>query len=166
MAIIQGEGLELSEVPLKEWSGGNHPGRLRFQSFRPHHDEPLTDALIGQGKMSLGGGGYGGGGLPYPGEVLELWGGEMRSATIPTPAAPTVVNDDGSGEPQYAIIAVGVQGRRTSASPAAKARGRARLRWDSVNGGDAYIVVRDGKEIAGPLRIEGAQKEWTDKTGR
>jgi len=57
MAIIQGEGLELSEVPLKEWSGGNHPGRLRFQSFRPKHGEPLTDALIGQGMMSLGGGG-------------------------------------------------------------------------------------------------------------
>src|SRR2546421_12122183 len=26
MAIIQGEGLELSEVPLKEWNGGTHPG--------------------------------------------------------------------------------------------------------------------------------------------
>src|SRR6185295_18449263 len=49
MAIIQGEGLEPSEVPLQDWSGGTHPGRLRFQSFRPHHEEPLTDALIGQG---------------------------------------------------------------------------------------------------------------------
>ena len=49
MAIIQGEGLEPSEMPLKEWTGGNHPGRLRFQTFRPRHDEPLTDALIGQG---------------------------------------------------------------------------------------------------------------------
>ena len=77
-----------------------------------------------------------------------------------------MLNDDGSGEHQYAIIAVGVQGRRTTASRATKAGGLARLCWDSVNGGDAYIVVRDGKEIAGPLRIEGAQKEWTDKTGR
>jgi hypothetical protein len=25
------------------------------------------------------------------------------------------------------------------------------------------VVVRDGKEVAGPLRIEGARKEWTDK---
>src|SRR4051812_46618279 len=49
LAIIQGESLEPTEVPLREWSGGNHPGRLRFQSFRPHHNEPLTDALIGQG---------------------------------------------------------------------------------------------------------------------
>src|SRR5437867_5631647 len=60
MAIIQGEGLELSEWPIQEWTGGSHPGRIRFQSFRPQHGEPLTDALIGQGKMSVGGGGYGG----------------------------------------------------------------------------------------------------------
>src|SRR5688572_31950848 len=82
MAIIQGEGLELSEVPLKEWSGLTHPGRLRFQTFRRGHQEPLTDAIIGQGMMSLGGGGYGGGGLPYPKEVLQLWGGEMRKAEV------------------------------------------------------------------------------------
>ena len=74
MAIIQGEGLELSEVPADQWSGNTHPGRLRFQTFRPGHGEPLTDAIIGQGKMSLGGGGYGGGGLPYPSEALEVWG--------------------------------------------------------------------------------------------
>src|SRR5213596_2493887 len=44
MAIIQGEGLELSELPLKDWTGGSHPGRIRFQTFRPGHPEPLTDA--------------------------------------------------------------------------------------------------------------------------
>src|SRR5688572_7004179 len=82
MAIIQGEGLELSEVPLKEWSGLTYPGRIRFQTFRRGHQEPLTDAIIGQGMMSLGGGGYGGGGLPYPKEVLQLWGGEMRKAEV------------------------------------------------------------------------------------
>src|SRR2546423_4127688 len=121
MAIIQGEGLERSEMPPKEWSGGNHPGRLRFQTYRPRHDEPLTDALIGQGMMSLGGGGYGGGGLPYPKEVLQLWGGEMLQAKIETPAAPKVVSDDGPREHEYAIIAVGVQGRRTAASRTTKA---------------------------------------------
>jgi len=42
MAIIQGEGLELSEVSLKEWSGLTHPGRIRFQTFRPRHGEPLS----------------------------------------------------------------------------------------------------------------------------
>lgn len=166
MAIIQGEGLEFSEVPLKEWSGGTHPGRIRFQTFRPQHGEPLTDALIGQGMMSLGGGGFGGGGLPYPREVLQLWGGEMQQAAMPTPAAPTVVNDDGSSDHQYAIIAVGAQGRRTAVSRATRAGGLARLRWDSVPGADAYVVVRDGREIAGPLRIEGSQKEWTHKTAR
>ena len=163
MAIIQGEGLEYSEVPADQWSGNTHPGRLRFQTFRPGHGEPLTDAVIGQGKMSLGGGGYGGGGLPYPNEVLELWGGELRQMSIATPSSPTVVSDDGSGAHDYAIIAVGVQGTRTPASPAAKASGLAMLRWDSVNGADAYIVVRDGNEVAGPLRIEGSQKEWLDR---
>jgi hypothetical protein len=166
MAIIQGEGLELSEVPAEQWSGTTHPGRLRFQTFRPGHGEPLTDAVIGQGKMSLGGGGYGGGGLPYPGDVLELWGGEVREMPIGAPTAPKIVNDDGSGAHEYAIIAVGVQGKRTAASPLAKAAGLARLRWDSVNGADAYVVVRDGKEVAGPLRIEGSQKEWVDQKTR
>ena len=163
MAIIQGEGLELSEVPRERWSGLTHPGRLRFQTFRPGHGEPLTDTLIGQGMMSVGGGGYGGGGLPYPSEVLQLWGGVMQEATIPTPAAPTVVKDDGSREHQYAIIAVGAQGRRTKASPASRSQGLATLRWDSVPGADSYLVVRDGKELGGPIRIEGSRKEWTDR---
>ncbi|MEK6260548.1 MAG: hypothetical protein AABP62_18275 [Planctomycetota bacterium] len=164
MAIIQGEGLEHSEVPLKDWSGLTHPGRIRFQSFRPGHGEPLTDAVIGQGMMSLGGGGYGGGGLPYPSEVLQIWGGELQQMAIPTPVAPIVVNDDGSGEHQYAIVGLGPQGRRTAVSRAATAKGLAKLRWDSVPGADAYLVLRDGKEVAGPLRIEGSQKEWKDKT--
>jgi hypothetical protein len=166
MAIIQGEGLEFSELPVNEWTGGSHPGRIRFQTFRPRHAEPLTDALIGQGMMSIGGGGYGGGGLPYPSDVLQLWGGEMHQSKIPTPTAPTVINDDGSGEHQYAVIAIGVQGRRSAASSPARAGGRAKLRWDSVNGADAYLVMRDGREIAGPLRLEGSNKEWTDKGDR
>jgi hypothetical protein len=164
MAIIQGEGLELSELSRERWSGQTHPGRLRFQTFRPGHGEPLTDALIGQGMMSVGGGGYGGGGLPYPTEVLQLWGGVIGEATIPTPPAPTVVNDDGSREHQYAIIAVGAQGRRTKTSPASRSRGLATLRWDSVPGADSFVVIRDGKELGGPIRIEGSRKEWTDSS--
>ena len=163
MAIIQGEGLEHSEVPADKWNGTTHPGRLRFQSFRPGHGEPLTDAIIGQGMMSIGGGGYGGGGLPYPREVLQLWGGEMRQTFVATPKAPTVVKHDNSGEHQYALIALGPQGRRTAASAATRAGGLATLRWDSDAGADSYIVLRDGKEIAGPLRIEGSQKVWTDR---
>src|SRR4029434_490630 len=64
---------------------------------------------------------------------------------------------------EYAIIAVSPQGHRSSRSPAAKAPGRAKLRWDSVPGGDSYVVIRDGKEIAGPIRVEGSQKFWEDK---
>ena len=162
MAIIQGEGLEHSEVPADQWSGVTHPGRLRFQTFRPGHSEPLTDALIGQGMMSVGGGGYGGGGLPYPSDVLQLWGGRLQEEALAAPAAPTVLDDDGSGTHQYALVAVGAQGRRSAASVTVKAAGLARLQWDSVPGADAYVVVRDGKEIAGPLRMEGSQKQWTD----
>jgi hypothetical protein len=163
MAIIQGEGLELSEVPLKEWNGSTHPGRIRLQTFRPGHGEPLTDALIGQGMMSLGGGGYGGGGLPFPSEVLQLWGGELRHAPVPTPAAPIVLSHDASGKHDYAIIAISPQGHRSAVSPATKAPGRAKLRWDSVPGGDAYVIIRDGQELPGPIRIEGSMKEWQDK---
>ena len=166
MAIIQGEGLELNEVPADQWNGVTHPGRLRFQTFRPGHGEPLTDAIIGQGKMSVGGGGFGGGGLPYPSEVLQLWGGNIEAKPIPTPTAPTIVKDDGSGQHRYAIIAVGVQGKRTKASPETASRGLATIRWHSVPGGDAYIIVRDGKEIAGPLCAEGSQKSWTDRPAK
>ena len=164
MAIIQGEGMELSEVPAKDWNGTTHPGRLRFQTFRPQHGEPLTDAVIGQGKMSLGGGGFGGGGLPYPEEVLELWGGKIVEKPLASPAAPTIVKDDGSGKHEYSLIALGPSGNRSKVSASAKAAGLATLRWDSVAGADAYIVLRDGKEIAGPLRAEGSQKEWKDET--
>ena len=161
-AIITAEGLELSEMPREKWSGGNHPGRLRFQTFRPYHDEPLTDVTIGQGKMSIGGGGFGGGGLPYPTEALEIWGGEVKTFPVGTPTAPRVEKDDASGEREYALIAVGPQGKRSVPGPKVKAKGIAKLRWDSVNGADSYIVLRDGKEI-GPLRIEGAEKAWQDK---
>ena len=166
MAIIQGEGLEPTELPPRDWSGDNHPGRLRFQTFRPHHGEPLTDALVGQGMMSLGGGGYGGGGLPYAKEVLQLWGGSLQQMAIPTPSAPKIVKDDGSGEHQYALLAIGPQGRRSELSPPTLSRGYARLRWSNDAGADTFVVVRDGREITGPLRIEGARKEWEDKESR
>lgn len=162
MAIVQGEALEPSEIPPKEWSGSNHPGRIRFQTFRPGHGEPLTDAIIGQGKMSIGGGGYGGGGLPYPSNVLQLWGGTLTQTEMSLPSAPDVIEDDGSGAHQYAVIAVGVQGQKTAASKPTRASGLAKLRWDSITGADAYIIIRDGKQIAGPLRVEGSQKIWTD----
>jgi hypothetical protein len=163
MAIIQGEGLEYSEVPREKWNGSTHPGRVRIQSFRPGHQEPLTDALIGQGKMSLGGGGYGGGGLPFPGEVLELWGGALVSHAVPTPDAPAIVSDDGSGPHSYSLIALGPQGRRTPPSAPARAGGLATLRFGGPPGADSFIIQRDGREITPPLRIEGSEKTWTDK---
>lgn len=166
MAIVQGEGLELSEVPRDQWSGLTHPGRIRFQTFRPGHGEPLTDATIGQGLMSIGGGGFGGGGLPYANEVLQLWGGELRQEAVATPPAPSVVHDDGSGEHRYALVAIGPQGRRTAASRAVRSKGLATLEWDSVPGADAYLILRDAQEHAGPLRIEGSRKRWTDKAGQ
>jgi hypothetical protein len=162
MAIVQGEGLELSEVPREKWNGLTHPGRIRFQTFRPGHGEPLTDTLIGQGKMSLGGGGYGGGGLPQPASVLELWGGELRQHALQTPAAPVMLGNDGSGPHRYAIVAVSAEGHRSDASPLVATQGLARLRWDSVPGADAYVVLRDERPVGEPLRIEGSEKIWAD----
>ena len=62
----------------------------------------------------------------------------------------------------YGVVAVGVQGDRTPPSTLVTAAGLATLRWDSVPGADAYVVVRDGLEVTGPIRIEGLQKVWTD----
>lgn len=166
MAILQGEALEPSEWPPERWNGDSHPGRLRIQTFRPEHGEPLTDAVIGQGMMSLGGGGFGGDGLPYPRDVLELWGGKVRECEPETPPVPQVASDDGSGIRVYAVVAVGPQGRRSGASESVRAGGLAVLRWDRSPGADAYIVLRDGEEVAGPLRMEGARKEWRDPGDR
>lgn len=163
MAIVQGEGVDITESPPEMWHAGNHPGQLRIQSFRPGHDEPLTDALIGQGKMSLGGGGYGGDGLPHPQEVLEVWGGEVRSHPVTTPEAPVVITDDGSGAHAYALIAVGSQGARSAPSSPAAASGLATLQWNRDAGADAYVILRDGIEVTGPVRMEGTIKRWTDK---
>jgi len=161
-AIIQGEVLEKSEIPPEQWNGGNHPGRLRFQSFRPHHSEPLTDAIIGQGMMSVGGGGYGGGGLPYPSETLQLWGGKLETKPVGQPSPPRVMKTTGTTPHTYALIAVGSQGQRSAVSATVTAPGSATLEWDSVAGADAYIVVRDGQEFPTALRIEGSNKVWTD----
>lgn len=162
MAILQGEALDPSEVPPKAWTGGNHPGRLRFQTYRPDHDEPVTDAILGQGMLSLGGGGYGGEGLRVPGDVLDLWGGGVRTHRLTPPADLRVEGDDGSGRHTYAVVAVGPQGDRSAPSATVVARGRARLRWDQVHGADSYVVLRDGWEHAGPLRREGTMKRWED----
>lgn len=163
MAIVQGEGLELSEVPLEQWNGGTHPGRIRFQTFRTNHQEPLTDAYIGQGKMSIGGGGYGGEGLPHPKSILDVWGGSVTQHPLETPAAPGIQQDDGSGAHEYALIAITPEGKRTKLSPVAKSKGLATLTWDNQAGAESFIVVRDGEEITGPLHIEGQQKIWEDR---
>ena len=112
--------------------------------------------------MSIGGGGFGGGGLPYPDEVLQLWGGKIQEQPVEVPSAPKVVSDDGTGLHEYAIVAVGPQGNRSAASPIAKAKGLAALEWDSAAGADAYVIIRDRKEVAGPLRVEGSRKHWSE----
>jgi hypothetical protein len=43
-----------------------------------------------------------------------------------------------------------------------KASRLATLQWDSIAGADAYIILRDGKQLTEPLRIEGRQKQWSD----
>ena len=162
MAIVQGEGVEFSEVPREQWNGATHPGRIRLQTFRPGHQEPLTDALIGQGMMSLGGGGYGGSGLTEPREVLELWGGQLRQHALPAPQAPAAVTEDDSGSHTYTLVALGPQGVRSAVSVPLETRGRALLKWDSVPGADSYVVLCDGEPVGPPVRIEGAEKRWRD----
>ncbi|MFM8220629.1 MAG: hypothetical protein ACKOJF_17060 [Planctomycetaceae bacterium] len=162
VAIVQGEGVEFSETPREQWNGVTHPGRIRFQTFRPGHQEPLTDALIGQGRMTLGGGGYGGGGLPEPRQVLELWGGRLVEHPLPTPASPERVRDDGSGRRRYALVAISATGARSPASPELLTDGFAELTFDSVPGADAYQILRDGEPLGRPVRIEGSKKTWRD----
>jgi hypothetical protein len=90
--------------------------------------------------------------------VLQLWGGSLREAPVGTPEPPKVVSDDGSGKRVYSLVAVAPQGKRGAPSKPVEAGGLAVLRWDSVTGADAYVVLRDGKEVTGLLRIEGLGK--------
>ncbi|MFO0907736.1 MAG: hypothetical protein U0794_05145 [Isosphaeraceae bacterium] len=162
LAIIQGEGVEWTELAREKWDGTSHPGRLRFQTYRPRHGEPLTDLLVGQGGMSVGGGGYGGGGLPLAGNVLEVWGGGLVEHPLTTPTPPRIVSQEEGTAHAYAIVAVSPFGLRSPPSASVHTRGRAVIEWDSVPGADSYIVERDGKAISGLLRIEGAMKRWSD----
>ncbi len=113
--------------------------------------------------MSLGGGGFGGGGLPSASEVLQLWGGKLQESSVAKPSPPIVMRHDGTAPHEYALVALGPQGTRSPTSAPTKANGRASLEWDSAVGADSYIVLRDGREIAGPLRIEGSRKQWRDE---
>jgi len=162
VAIVQGEGVEYSETPRALWNGVTHPGRIRFQTFRPGHSEPLTDALLGQGRLTLRGGGYGGGGLPEPRQILELWGGRLVEHPLAVPDAPQLVRDDGSGRHHYAVQAIAATGIHSQTSPAVITEGLAELAFDSVPGADAYQVLRDGQPKGGPVRIEGSRKVWKD----
>ena len=72
--MSKGKGGSLPKCPLRNGPAGGSPGRIRLRTFRPGHGEPITDVLIGQGMMWLGGGGYGGKGLPRSVEVLQLGG--------------------------------------------------------------------------------------------
>jgi hypothetical protein len=47
-----------------------------------------------------------------------------------------------------------------------RVRDRCRVRHLSLSTEHAYLVLRDGKELTGPMRIEGARKQWTDKAER
>ena len=86
----------------------------------------------------------------------------MQQFPLSPPQAPRVIRHDNSGKHTYALIAVGAQGNRSEPSREVIVNGLANLAWDSVNGADAYVVLKDGEEI-GPLRIEGSEKQWSDK---
>jgi len=60
------------------------------------------------------------------------------------------------------LFTVEPENRQTQASLEVKANGLGKLKWDSTAGADAYIIVRDGKQITVPIRIEGSNKIWTD----
>lgn len=61
------------------------------------------------------------------------------------------------------MVAIGPSGQVSDPSPGVESNGRATLRFDSVAGADSYLILRDGKPAGAPLRIEGAQKTWTDR---
>jgi hypothetical protein len=86
--------------------------------------------------------------LPYAGNVLEIWGGEVRAHPLPVPEAPKVLSDDGSGMHEYALFAVAANGKMSAASPVVKAKGKAWLRWDNLAVADAFCGAGWGEDWA------------------
>jgi hypothetical protein len=167
------EGMS-KDHPAPAPTAADHPGWLTVYTYPHHYDDRLRRLIIDEtGSMALGGGGFGGNGLPAPAHGFHLFGGGMRIQAVRPPEQPRAeVIGNGDGEQYvYQIVACDSKGHESEPSVATVVRGPRvlgqdefiRLRWNQCVGAETYLILRNGRRLNLAFRGEGTVKSFDDK---
>lgn len=133
--------------------GASAPGELVFATMPENWMEPVTRVIIdSQGRMSMGGGGYGGSTLRTATYGLHQYGGGYRLQALATPPKPelTLVGGGFGTTHTYFLAAEDNSGNQTLAGPPASIDGPAKLTKDNYirvtfprgPGVDKYVILK------------------------
>lgn len=163
------------ESPSPPPTAGSHPGWLTFYTYAEGHDDRIRRMIIDDtGAAALGGGGFGGDGLPPPRYGFHLYGGGLRVQAVASPSAPTLslVGPAGTTRYEYRLVARDSKAHETPPGPPAVIEnGPARLdgdhaislQWDRTEGAESYVVLRNGQRLDLVFRGEGTRKTFVDR---
>ena len=166
------EGMS-KDHPAPPPTAADHPGWLTVYTYPHHYDDRLRRMIVDDtGAMSLGGGGFGGNGLPAPAYGLHLFGGGMRLQAVKPPPQPKATAAGKPGDMQYVyqIVACDSKGHESEPSIAAIVRGPTsltkddfiKLQWDQCVGAETYLILRNGERLNLTFRGEGTVKSFAD----
>jgi hypothetical protein len=166
------EGMS-KDHPAPPPTAADHPGWLTVYTYPHNYDDRLRRIIVDDaGAMSLGGGGFGGNGLPAPAYGFHLFGGNMRvQAVKPSPAPKaTAVGRAGDVQYVYQIVACDSKGHESEPSTATIIHGPKsltnddfiRLQWDQCVGAETYLILRNGERLNLTFRGEGSVKNFDD----
>jgi hypothetical protein len=161
------------DLPAPAPTPPSHPGWLTIYTYPHDYDDRVRRVIFDDtGSMSLGGGGYGGEGLPAPRYGFHLFGGGLRVQAVAIPEAPTlsVVGQAGTTRYSYQIVARDSKGNSTMPGPAASIVGPdkldgqngVRMRWSRCEGAETYQILRNGQRLELEFRGEGTSKTYVD----
>jgi hypothetical protein len=161
------------DAPAPPPAPGSHPGWLTFWTYAENHDDRVRRVILDDtGAMSLGGGGFGGSGLPVPSYGFHLFGGGLRVQAVSVPGPPKLTVVGAAADQQYAyqIIARDSKGNETPAGAASVIDGPAaltadnyiRVEWDQCPGAETYFILRNGRRLDLVFRGEGTRKTLHD----
>ena len=161
------------DLPAPAPTPPSHPGWLTIYTYPHDYDDRVRRVIFDNtGSMSLGGGGYGGEGLPAPRYGFHLFGGGLRVQAVATPEAPSlsVVGKAGATQYRYQIVARDSKGNSTMPGPAATIIGpdkldpqnAIRLRWSRSDGAETYYILRNDQRLDLEFRGEGTSKTFID----
>src|SRR5205823_5335495 len=146
------------DLPAPAPTPASHPGWLTLYTYAENHDDRVRRAIWDDtGAMSLGGGGYGGDGLPPPNYGFNLFGGGSRVQAFHTPVAPVLSRNGVPGRTKYIyqIVARDSKGHETPPSLPAEILGAAaldehnfiRIGFERSAGAETYLIIRNGQRL-------------------